>query len=133
MAYPDKLVERYRDPRYVGSLPKDDPHVGTGMAGSPERGDMTRIQIRVDPARGLVGDARFKAFGCGAAIACASLAAEWVHGRSLDEALAIRAVELGRALDLPADKRHCATLALEAVAAAVADYRRKRAGAAVRQ
>ena len=130
MPYPPEVLDHFEHPRRVGSLPASDPAVGTGFVQAPQHGDVIRLQLQVAPEGERVTDARFKAYGCGWAIACASLAADRMPGRSLDEVLAIGRDELARALSLPADKMHCARLAEAAVAAAVADIRRKRAGAA---
>lgn len=125
MAHSRQVGEHFRNPRHVGSLPADDPDVGTGRAEAAPHGDVTRLQIRVDHAAGVIREARFKAFGCSVAIATASLAADWVTGRALASALEISADEIAQALDLPADKRYCAELARTAVHAAVADYEAK--------
>ena len=123
--YSNKAVDHFRNPRNVGTLPKDDPHVGTGTAGRPERADVSRVQVRIDPVTGRVAESRFKAFGCTAAIASGSLVAEWAAGRTLDEAGAIAPEDIVRELDLPGSRRHCAEAAAEALRDAIADARRK--------
>jgi nitrogen fixation NifU-like protein len=121
MSYSSKVVDHFEHPRNVGSLPKDDPNVGTGLVGAPECGDVMKLQIRIDPATGIIDDARFKTFGCGSAIASSSLVTEWLKGRTVDQALAIRTE-----LALPPVKIHCSVLAEDAIKAAVADYISKR-------
>ena len=125
MAYSDKLVEHCENPRNVGSLDREDPAVGTGLVGAPACGDVMKLQIKVG-AGGIIEDAKFKTFGCGSAIASSSLVTEWVKGRTVDEALAIRNTEVAAELELPPVKIHCSVLAEDAIKAAVADYRRKR-------
>jgi nitrogen fixation NifU-like protein len=122
MAYGAKLMDHYENPRNAGSWDKADPRVGTGMVGSPASGDVIKFQIRVD-ARGSIEEARFKTYGCGAAIACSSLATEWVKGKSLDDAAAIRGARIAEELALPSVKIHCSILTEEAIQAAIADYR----------
>ena len=126
MAYSDKVLEHYRNPRNVGSLPKDDPNVGTGLVGAPECGDVMKLQIKINPENDVIEDARFKTFGCGSAIASSSLATEWVKGKTLEEALEIKNTEIVNELNLPPVKVHCSVLAEDAVKAAIADYRKKR-------
>jgi len=126
MAYSDKVVEHYSNPRNVGALDKGDPRVGTGMVGAPECGDVMKLQIQVNEETGVIEDAKFKTFGCGSAIASSSLATEWVKGRTIDEALAIRNVDIVNELSLPPVKIHCSVLAEDAIKAAIDDYRKKR-------
>ncbi len=131
MAYSQKIVDHYENPRNVGSLDKSDPNVGTGIVGAPECGDVMKLQIQVDEHDNIV-DAKFKTFGCGSAIASSSLATEWLKGRRLDEALAIKNTDIVRELALPPVKIHCSVLAEDAIRAAVADLKdkmNKRAGA----
>ena len=123
MAYSDKVVEHYENPRNVGSFEKGDDTVGTGMVGAPACGDVMKLQIKVNPATGLIEDAKFKTYGCGSAIASSSLVTEWVRGRTLDEALAIKNSAIAEELALPPVKIHCSILAEDAIKAAVADYR----------
>ena len=127
-AYSEKLVDHCENPRNVGSLDKDDPAVGTGLVGAPACGDVMKLQIRVDEA-GVIAEAKFKTFGCGSAIASSSLVTEWVKGRTLEQALAIENTAVAEELSLPPVKIHCSVLAEDAIKAAVADYRRKRAAA----
>jgi nitrogen fixation protein NifU and related proteins len=124
MTYSSKIVDHVENPRNVGSLDPLAPDVGTGLVGAPACGDVMKLQIRVG-AGGVIEDARFKTFGCGSAIASSSLVTEWVKGRSLDDALAIRNGEVAEELELPPVKRHCSVLAEDAIKAAIADYRRK--------
>jgi nitrogen fixation NifU-like protein len=125
MAYSDKVVEHYENPRNVGSFDKGDADVGTGMVGAPACGDVMKLQIKVNPATGLIEDARFKTYGCGSAIASSSLVTEWVKGRSLDEALTIKNTQIAEELALPPVKIHCSILAEDAIKAAVEDYKQK--------
>ena len=125
MAYSDKVVEHYENPRNVGSLDKNDESVGTGMVGAPACGDVMKLQIKVNPATGLIEDAKFKTYGCGSAIASSSLVTEWVKGKSLDEALTIKNTHIAEELALPPVKIHCSILAEDAIKAAVADYKKK--------
>jgi len=127
MAYSDKLVDHYRNPRNVGSLDQGGDDVGTGIVGAPECGDVMKLQIQVDDENRIV-DAKFKTFGCGSAIASSSLATEWVKGRTLDEALDIKNTEIVKELALPPVKIHCSVLAEDAVRAAIADVKKKRTG-----
>jgi nitrogen fixation NifU-like protein len=122
MAYSDKVVEHYENPRNVGSFDKGDETVGTGMVGAPACGDVMKLQIKVNPATGLIEDARFKTYGCGSAIASSSLVTEWVKGKSLDEALTIKNTQIAEELALPPVKIHCSILAEDAIKAAVQDY-----------
>ena len=124
MAYSDKVVEHYNNPRNVGSLDKKDPNVGTGLVGAPECGDVMRLQIRVNE-QGIIEDAKFKTFGCGSAIASSSLATEWVKGKTVEEALAIKNTDIVRELSLPPVKIHCSVLAEDAIKAALGDWKKK--------
>jgi nitrogen fixation NifU-like protein len=126
MAYSPKVIDHFQNPRNVGSLPKDDPHVGTGLVGAPECGDVMKLQIRINPDTGVIEEAKFKTFGCGSAIASSSLVTEWLTGRTLDQALAIKNSDIVDELQLPPVKIHCSVLAEDAIRAAVADYQRKR-------
>ncbi len=124
MAYSEKVVDHYENPRNVGSLDKDDPNVGTGMVGAPACGDVMKLQIKVNK-NGIIEDARFKTYGCGSAIASSSLITEWVKGRSVEEAAKIRNTEIATELSLPPVKIHCSILAEDAIKAAVDDYKKK--------
>jgi nitrogen fixation NifU-like protein len=126
MAYSDKVLDHYKNPRNVGSLPKDDPSVGTGLVGAPECGDVMKLQMKINPATEVIEDAKFKTFGCGSAIASSSLATEWVKGRTVNEALKIKNTEIVKELNLPPVKIHCSVLAEDAIKAAIADFRKKR-------
>ena len=128
MAYSDKVVDHYNHPRNVGSLDRNSAQVGTGVVGAPECGDVMKLQLKVDEATGVIEDARFKTFGCGSAIASSSLATEWVKGRTVDQALAIKNMEIVNELSLPPVKIHCSVLAEDAIKAAIDDYKKKRAG-----
>src|SRR6201997_2740603 len=130
MAYSEKVVDHYENPRNVGSFDKGDETVGTGMVGAPACGDVMKLQIKVNPATGLIEDARFKTYGCGSAIASSSLVTEWVKGKTLDEAMSIRNTHIAEELALPPVKIHCSILAEDAIKAAVADYRKKHVDAA---
>ncbi len=121
MAYSDKVIEHYENPRNVGSFAKDDPTVGTGMVGAPACGDVMKLQIKVN-AEGIIEDARFKTYGCGSAIASSSLVTEWVKGKTLDDAMQIRNTQIAEELALPPVKIHCSILAEDAIKAAVKDY-----------
>ena len=125
MAYSDKVVDHYENPRNVGSFAKDDNDVGTGMVGAPACGDVMKLQIKVDNVTGIITDARFKTYGCGSAIASSSLVTEWVKGKTLDEAGSIKNSQIAEELALPPVKIHCSILAEDAIKAAVADYRNK--------
>ena len=131
MAYSEKVVEHYEHPRNVGSFDKGDDTVGTGMVGAPACGDVMKLQIKVNPATGLIEDAKFKTYGCGSAIASSSLVTEWVKGKSLDEALTIKNTRIAEELALPPVKIHCSILAEDAIKAAIADYRHKHPEASV--
>ena len=124
MTYSDKVIDHYENPRNVGSLDKDDASVGTGMVGAPACGDVMKLQIKVNE-NGIIEDAKFKTYGCGSAIASSSLITEWVKGKSLDEALAIKNSEIAEELALPPVKIHCSILAEDAIKAAIADYKQK--------
>ncbi|MCU0727660.1 MAG: Fe-S cluster assembly scaffold IscU [Planctomycetes bacterium] len=126
MAYSKKVIEHYENPRNVGSMPKDDPAVGTGLVGAPECGDVMKLQLRITED-GVIEDAKFKTFGCGSAIASSSLATEWVKGKTIDEALAIRNTDIVQELALPPVKIHCSVLAEDAIKQAIEDFKRKRA------
>jgi nitrogen fixation NifU-like protein len=125
MAYSDKVLDHYSHPRNVGSMDKNDPNVGTGMVGAPECGDVMKLQVKVDEATGIIADAKFKTFGCGSAIASSSLATEWLKGKTVDEALAIKNTDIVNELSLPPVKIHCSVLAEEAIKAAIGDYKKK--------
>ncbi len=127
MAYSDKVIDHYENPRNVGSFDKDDEAVGTGMVGAPACGDVMKLQIKVND-EGVIEDAKFKTYGCGSAIASSSLITEWVKGKSLDQALAIKNSEIAEELELPPVKVHCSILAEDAIKAAVADYKKKHGG-----
>lgn len=128
MPYSPKVLEHYSNPRNVGSFNQADPNVGTGLVGAPECGDVLKLQIRVNPDTGVIEEARFKTFGCGSAIASSSLATEWLKGRTIDQALAIRNTEIVEELALPPVKVHCSVLAEDAIKAAVRNYQEKQAG-----
>ena len=125
MAYSEKVVEHYENPRNVGSFDKGDDTVGTGMVGAPACGDVMKLQIKVNPVTGLIEDAKFKTYGCGSAIASSSLVTEWVKGKSLDEALTIKNTHIAEELALPPVKIHCSILAEDAIKAAITDYKAK--------
>ena len=129
MAYSEKLLEHYENPRNVGTLDKDDPSVGTGLVGAPACGDVMRLQIKVS-ADGVIEDARFKTFGCGSAIASSSLATEWIKGKNIDEAALIKNSQIAEELSLPPVKIHCSVLAEDAIKSAIEDYKAKRAARA---
>ena len=129
MAYSDKVIDHYENPRNVGTLDKDDPSVGTGLVGAPACGDVMRLQLRISD-EGIIQDAKFKTFGCGSAIASSSLVTEWVKGKSLDDATRITNREIAQELALPPVKIHCSVLAEDAIKAAVEDFKRKRAARA---
>ena len=125
MAYSAQVIDHYENPRNVGSFAKDDDDVGTGMVGAPACGDVMKLQIKVDPSTGLITDAKFKTYGCGSAIASSSLVTEWVKGKTLDEAGALKNSLIAEHLALPPVKIHCSILAEDAIKAAVADYRNR--------
>jgi len=126
MAYSDKVVDHYENPRNVGTLDKADPNVGTGLVGAPACGDVMRLQLRITD-EGIIQDAKFKTFGCGSAIASSSLVTEWVKGKTVDEATQITNKEIAKELSLPPVKIHCSVLAEDAIKAAIADFKKKRA------
>ena len=128
MAYSEKVIDHYENPRNVGNLDKNDTHVGTGMVGAPACGDVMRLQIRVNDA-GVIEDARFKTYGCGSAIASSSLVTEWLKGKTLDQAQTIKNSDIAEELALPPVKIHCSVLAEDAIKAAIEDYRQKQIGA----
>jgi len=130
MAYSEKVIDHYENPRNVGTLDKNDEHVGTGLVGAPACGDVMRLQIRVGDD-GIIEDAKFKTFGCGSAIASSSLATEWLKGKSIEEAEAIKNTAIVEELNLPPVKIHCSVLAEDAIKSAIADYRAKQAARAV--
>ena len=125
MAYSDKVVDHYNNPRNVGSLPKEDPNVGTGLVGAPECGDVMKLQMKINPNTQVIEEAKFKTFGCGSAIASSSLATEWVKGKTVDEALSIKNTDIVRELSLPPVKIHCSVLAEDAIKAAIGDWKKK--------
>lgn len=125
MAYSDKVIDHYENPRNVGKLDAEDPDVGTGMVGAPACGDVMRLQIKVNE-QGIIEDAKFKTYGCGSAIASSSLATEWMKGKTLDEAETIKNTQLAEELALPPVKIHCSVLAEDAIKAAVRDYKQKK-------
>jgi nitrogen fixation protein NifU and related proteins len=125
MAYSKKVIDHYENPRNVGSFDKDDPDVGTGLVGAPECGDVMKLQLKISDD-GKIEDAKFKTFGCGSAIASSSLATEWVKGKTLDEALAIKNTDIVEELALPPVKIHCSVLAEDAIKQAIDDYKAKR-------
>ena len=129
MAYSEKVLDHYENPRNVGSFDKNDTTVGTGMVGAPACGDVMKLQIKVNAQTGIIEDARFKTYGCGSAIASSSLVTEWVKGKTLDEATALSNSDIAEELALPPVKIHCSILAEDAIKAAVQDYRQKTMGA----
>ena len=124
MAYSEKVIDHYENPRNVGSLDKADPHVGTGLVGAPACGDVMKLQIRVSDD-GVIEDAKFKTFGCGSAIASSSLATEWIKGMTVDQAMGIKNTQIVEELNLPPVKIHCSVLAEDAIKSAIADYKKK--------
>ena len=131
MAYSEKVVDHYENPRNVGTFDKGDDTVGTGMVGAPACGDVMKLQIKVNPVTGVIEDARFKTYGCGSAIASSSLVTEWVKGKTLDQAASIKNSEIAQELALPPVKIHCSILAEDAIKAAVSDYKQKHGQVAV--
>jgi nitrogen fixation NifU-like protein len=127
MAYSNKVIDHYENPRNVGSMPKEDPNVGTGLVGAPECGDVMKLQVKVNPETGVIDDAKFKTFGCGSAIASSSLATEWLKGKTVEQALAIKNTDIVNELSLPPVKIHCSVLAEDAIKAAINDYKKKQA------
>ncbi len=125
MAYSEKVIDHYENPRNVGAFDKDDPNVATGMVGAPACGDVMKLQLKVSED-GVIEDARFKTYGCGSAIASSSLVTEWVKGKTLDEAAAIKNTDIAEELALPPVKIHCSILAEDAIKAAIADYKQKK-------
>ena len=125
MAYSDKVIDHYENPRNVGSFDKTHENIGTGMVGAPSCGDVMRLQIKVNPESGVIEDAKFKTYGCGSAIASSSLVTEWVKGKTIDEASSIKNSQIAEELALPPVKIHCSILAEDAIKAAVEDYRKK--------
>jgi len=125
MAYSDKVIDHYNSPRNVGTLDKASSEVGTGLVGAPECGDVMRLQIRVNPETQVIEEAKFKTFGCGSAIASSSLATEWIKGRTVDDALAIKNTDIVKELSLPPVKIHCSVLAEDAIRAAIGDWKKK--------
>ena len=125
MAYSDKVIDHYNNPRNVGAMAKDDDAVGTGLVGAPECGDVMKLQIRVNPETEIIEEAKFKTFGCGSAIASSSLATEWVKGKTIKEALEIKNTDIVKELSLPPVKIHCSVLAEDAIKAAITDYKKK--------
>ena len=125
MSYSDKVVDHYNNPRNVGTLDKNSSEVGTGLVGAPECGDVMRLQIRVNPETQVIEEAKFKTFGCGSAIASSSLATEWIKGRTVEDALAIKNTDIVKELSLPPVKIHCSVLAEDAIRAAIGDWKKK--------
>ena len=125
MAYSEKVIDHYTNPKNVGTLDKNQKNVGTGLVGAPECGDVMRLQIEVDDATGMIKDAKFKTFGCGSAIASSSLATEWLKGKTIEEAVGIDNMDIVEELHLPPVKIHCSVLAEDAIKAAINDYRKK--------
>ena len=126
MAYSEKVIDHYKEPRNVGSLDKNNTNVGTGLVGAPECGDVMKLQIQVNPETNEIVDAKFKTFGCGSAIASSSLATEWVKGKSIDQAMSIQNTQIVEELSLPPVKIHCSVLAEDAIKAAISDYKSRR-------
>ena len=129
MAYSDKVIDHYHNPRNVGTLDKGSAEVGTGLVGAPECGDVMRLQIRVNPETQVIEEAKFKTFGCGSAIASSSLATEWIKGRTVDDALEIKNTDIVKELALPPVKIHCSVLAEDAIRAAIGDWKKKNGAA----
>ena len=129
MAYSDKVIDHYNNPRNVGQLDKSSTEVGTGLVGAPECGDVMRLQIRVNPETQVIEEAKFKTFGCGSAIASSSLATEWIKGRTVDDALDIKNTDIVKELSLPPVKIHCSVLAEDAIRAAIGDWKKKNGAA----
>src|SRR5205085_12515349 len=126
MAYSDKVIDHYTNPKNVGTLDKSKKNVGTGLVGAPECGDVMRLQIEIDESTGVISDAKFKTFGCGSAIASSSLATEWIKGKMIDQAMAIKNTDIVQELSLPPIKIHCSVLAEDAIKAAIGDYLKKK-------
>src|SRR3954467_9186688 len=129
MAYSDKVIDHYNNPRNVGTLDKNSTEVGTGLVGAPECGDVMRLQIKVNPETQVIEDAKFKTFGCGSAIASSSLATEWIRGKKVEDALAIKNTDIVKELALPPVKIHCSVLAEDAIRAAIGDWKKKQGSA----
>lgn len=127
MAYSDKVIDHFENPRNVGKLDKEDPNVGTGLVGAPACGDVMQLQLKIDEQTGTIEEAKFKTFGCGSAIASSSLVTEWVKGRTVEQALTIKNMDIAKELSLPPVKIHCSVLAEDAVKAAITDYKLKAA------
>ncbi len=125
MAYSEKVIDHYENPRNVGTMDKNDDNVGTGLVGAPACGDVMRLQIRINPETHVIEDAKFKTFGCGSAIASSSLVTEWVKGKTVDEAMGLKNTQIVEELNLPPVKIHCSVLAEDAIKSAIADFRRK--------
>jgi nitrogen fixation protein NifU and related proteins len=125
MPYSEKVIDHYENPRNVGSMPKDDPNVGTGIVGAPACGDVMKLQLKINDA-GVIEDAKFKTFGCGSAIASSSLVTEWVKGMTVEQAMTLKNTSIVEELHLPPVKIHCSVLAEDAVKAAIADYKKKK-------
>ena len=127
MAYSNKVIDHYENPRNVGSMPKEDESVGTGLVGAPACGDVMKLQIRVNPKTDVIEDAKFKTFGCGSAIASSSLITEWVKGMTVEQAMTLKNSQIAEELNLPPVKIHCSVLAEDAIKAAIADFKAKKA------
>ena len=127
MAYSDKVVDHYNNPRNVGSLSKEDPNVGTGLVGAPECGDVMKLQMKINPNTQVIEEAKFKTFGCGSAIASSSLATEWIKGMTVEQAMGVKNTQIVEELNLPPVKIHCSVLAEDAIKSAIADFRAKQA------
>ena len=127
MAYSDKVIDHYENPRNVGTLDKEDPSVGTGLVGAPACGDVMRLQLKINPETEVIEDAKFKTFGCGSAIASSSLVTEWVKGKTVAEAMELKNTQIVEELNLPPVKIHCSVLAEDAIKSAIADFRKKKA------
>jgi len=127
MAYSDKVIDHYENPRNVGTLDKSDESVGTGLVGAPACGDVMRLQLRINPETDVIEDAKFKTFGCGSAIASSSLVTEWVKGKTVEEAMKLKNTQIVEELNLPPVKIHCSVLAEDAIKSAIADFRKKQA------
>jgi nitrogen fixation protein NifU and related proteins len=127
MAYSDKVIDHYENPRNVGTLDKDDEAVGTGLVGAPACGDVMRLQLKINPDTDVIEDAKFKTFGCGSAIASSSLVTEWVKGKTVSEAMELKNTQIVEELNLPPVKIHCSVLAEDAIKSAIADFRKKQA------
>src|SRR6478609_8946358 len=132
MAYSEKVIEHYENPRNVGSFDKDDPNVGTGLVGAPACGDVMRLQLKISDS-GIIEDAKFKTFGCGSAIASSSLVTEWVKGKTVDQAMTISNKDVAKELSLPPVKIHCSVLVEDAIKAAIEDFKKKREARASKQ